>query len=90
MSVTVNTIKVVDALVTDDYRGDKGKDYLSFVQPGNQQFKLGMPSDQVKMLAFGDRVSFEAEVVLKTGKDGLYMQLDKVKLQNGGQKQKSV
>jgi len=42
-----NRIAIKNALVTDVYRGDKGKDYLSFVQPGNQNYKIGMPSEQV-------------------------------------------
>ena len=77
----MNTIKVVEALVTDVYRGDKGKDYISFVQPGNQSFKFGMPSEQVKGIEFGDKISFEANVAIKTGNDGMYMQLENVKLQ---------
>ncbi len=83
MTVPVNTIKVVDALVTDVYRGDKGKDYITFVQPGNQNFKLGMPSDQVKSVEFGNMVSFEANIAIKNGNDGMYMQLENVKLQRG-------
>lgn len=80
MTVPVNTIKVVDALVTDVYRGDKGRDYITFSQPGNRQFKLGMPSDQVKNVEYGDMVSFEAVVAIKTGNDGMYMQVENVKL----------
>lgn len=80
MTVPVNTIKIADALVTDVYRGDKGKDYVSFNQPGNRQFKLGMPSAQAKDIDYGDKVSFEATVEIRTGKDGMYMQLENVKL----------
>lgn len=80
MTVTVNTIKIVEALVTDVYRGDKGKDYISFVQPGNRNFKLGMPSEMVKDVEYGNKISFDAEVEIKTGKDGMYMQLENVRL----------
>jgi len=82
-----NRIAISNALVTDVYRGDKGKDYITFVQPGNQNFKIGMPSDQVKTVEFGDEVSFEALVQLKTGTDGMYLVVDSVKLTGHAKKQ---
>jgi len=81
-----NRIAISNALVTDVYRGDKGKDYITFVQPGNQNFKIGMPSDQVKTVEFGDEVSFEALVQLKTGTDGMYLVVDSVKLTSHAKK----
>ena len=85
----INRIVIANALVTDVYRGDKGKDYLTFVQPGNQNFKIGMPSEQVKLVEYGDEVSFEASVQIKTGSDGLYLLVDGVKINDHFKKQRS-
>jgi len=83
-----NRIAIKNALVTDVYRGDKGKDYLSFVQPGNQNFKIGMPSEQVGTIGYGDEISFDADVLIKNGNDGLYLVVDDLKIKDHFKKQK--
>ena len=84
-----NQIQINNALITDVYRGDKGKDYITFNQPGNQQYKIGMPSEQVGTIAYGDEVSFNAEVQLKSGNDGLYLVVNSLKITEHFKKQKT-
>jgi len=84
-----NRIAISNALVTDVYRGDKGKDYLTFNQQGNQQYKMGLPSESVKVIDFGDEVSFEAQVLLKTGNDGLYLVVESIKITDHFKKNKA-
>jgi len=82
-----NRIAISNAVVIDVYRGDKGKNYLTFVQEGNQNFKIGMPSDQIKKVEFSDEISFEALGQLKTGTDGMYIVVDIIKLTGHAKKQ---